>query len=68
MYSGPRDLQYPLRRQRQMCIRYRGSRGRVLLRKSGTEPLVRVMVEANDAQDSTTWAEHIADAVRKVTE
>jgi phosphoglucosamine mutase len=45
-----------------------GNRGRVLLRKSGTEPLVRVMVEANDAQDSSTWAEHIADAVRKVTD
>ena len=43
-------------------------RGRVLLRKSGTEPLVRVMVEANDAQDSGTWAEYIADAVRKVTD
>jgi len=43
-------------------------RGRVLLRKSGTEPLVRVMVEANDAQDSSTWAEYIADAVRKVTD
>ncbi|HAQ49251.1 MAG TPA: phosphoglucosamine mutase [Glaciecola sp.] len=43
-------------------------RGRVLLRKSGTEPLVRVMVEANDAQDSSTWAEHIANAVRKVTD
>lgn len=42
-------------------------RGRVLLRKSGTEPLIRVMVEANDAQDSIKWAEHIADAVRKVT-
>jgi phosphoglucosamine mutase len=42
-------------------------RGRVLLRKSGTEPLVRVMVEANDAQDSSTWAEYIATVVRKVT-
>jgi phosphoglucosamine mutase len=42
-------------------------RGRVLLRKSGTEPLIRVMVEANDAQDSSSWAEHIAEAVRKVT-
>ncbi|MBU3016360.1 phosphoglucosamine mutase [Paraglaciecola agarilytica] len=42
-------------------------RGRVLLRKSGTEPLIRVMVEANDAADSRKWAEHIADAVRKAT-
>jgi len=43
-----------------------GGKGRVLLRKSGTEPLVRVMVEANDPQDSSTWAEYIANAVRKV--
>jgi phosphoglucosamine mutase len=42
-------------------------KGRVLLRKSGTEPLIRVMVEANDGQECSTWAEHIADAVRKVT-
>ncbi|WP_299079220.1 phosphoglucosamine mutase [uncultured Paraglaciecola sp.] len=44
-----------------------GDKGRVLLRKSGTEPLVRVMVEAHDEQDSSSWAEHIASAVRKVT-
>ena len=43
-------------------------KGRVLLRKSGTEPLIRVMVEAHDALASSKWAEHIADAVRKVTE
>ena len=43
-------------------------RGRVLLRKSGTEPLIRVMVEADDAALCSQWAEFIADAVRKVTE
>lgn len=41
--------------------------GRVLLRKSGTEPLIRVMVEAIKPEDSASWAEHIAEAVRKVT-
>jgi phosphoglucosamine mutase len=44
-----------------------GKEGRVLLRKSGTEPLIRVMVEAQDDKQSKKWAEHIADAVRKVT-
>lgn len=44
-----------------------GNTGRVLLRKSGTEPLIRVMVEAEKDEDSTKWAEYIADAVRKVT-
>ena len=40
--------------------------GRVLLRKSGTEPLIRVMVESDDELASTTLAEKIADAVRNV--
>lgn len=44
-----------------------GKEGRVLLRKSGTEPLIRVMVEAHEEAASLKWAEHIADAVRKVT-
>lgn len=43
-----------------------GKTGRVLLRKSGTEPLIRVMVESNDEAASLKWAESIADAVRKV--
>ncbi|CAH0532709.1 Phosphoglucosamine mutase [Vibrio stylophorae] len=42
-----------------------GERGRVLLRKSGTEPLIRVMVEGQDAQEVQQLAEHIADAVRQ---
>jgi len=39
--------------------------GRVLLRKSGTEPLVRVMVEASDASSAQAVAERLADVVAK---
>ncbi|TAM25569.1 MAG: phosphoglucosamine mutase, partial [Nevskiaceae bacterium] len=41
-----------------------GARGRVLLRASGTEPLVRVMVEADDAALTQRMAERIAEVVR----
>lgn len=44
-----------------------GDTGRVLLRKSGTEPLIRVMVEADNSANCQQWAEHIASAVQKVT-
>lgn len=39
-------------------------RGRVLLRKSGTEPLIRVMVEGEDEVTVTQMANRIADAVK----
>ncbi|WP_413283825.1 phosphoglucosamine mutase [Vibrio sp. MA40-2] len=41
-----------------------GSKGRVLLRKSGTEPLIRVMVEGEDEQLVKASALKIADAVK----
>ncbi|MCD9144692.1 phosphoglucosamine mutase [Streptomyces albireticuli] len=41
-----------------------GSTGRVLLRSSGTEPLVRVMVEAADIEQARTVAQRLADVVK----
>jgi len=41
-----------------------GSKGRVLLRKSGTEPLIRVMVEGEDNELVKVSAMKIADAVK----
>jgi phosphoglucosamine mutase len=41
-----------------------GRTGRVLVRASGTEPLVRVMVEAESEEDARRHADRIAGAVR----
>ena len=41
-------------------------RGRVLLRPSGTEPLLRVMVEGEDGGQVKLWAERIAGVVKEV--
>ncbi|GAA05527.1 phosphoglucosamine mutase [Photobacterium leiognathi] len=42
-----------------------GDNGRVLLRKSGTEPLIRVMVEGQDAAAVQQYALDIAKAVKE---
>ena len=42
-----------------------GDTGRVLLRPSGTEPMVRVMVEAADQPTADRLAQHLADVVRE---
>ena len=42
-----------------------GKSGRVVLRYSGTEPLARVMVEAEQQEDVTRWTEALAQALRE---
>jgi phosphoglucosamine mutase len=42
-------------------------RGRVLLRASGTEPLLRVMVEGEDATQVAALCQRLADKVRKLS-
>ena len=43
-----------------------GNKGRVLLRASGTEPLIRVMVEGEDADLVNNCARQLAEDVKKV--
>jgi phosphoglucosamine mutase len=40
-------------------------KGRLLIRYSGTEPLLRIMIEGQDQREIAAWAEEIADAVRQ---
>ncbi len=42
-----------------------GSRGRVLVRPSGTEPVVRVMVEAEDLTEAQALATHLAGVIEQ---
>ena len=54
------ELKQAIRR----CEEQLGERGRVLLRPSGTEPLIRVMVEGEDMEQIQKIAQTLADAIR----
>jgi phosphoglucosamine mutase len=43
-----------------------GERGRVLLRPSGTEPLVRVMIEGEDSYEVESLCKSLADQVKSI--
>jgi phosphoglucosamine mutase len=47
------------------CEAALNGRGRILLRASGTEPLIRVMVEAQDGVETLQTAERLAEAVKR---
>ena len=47
------------------CVEELGENGRVLLRKSGTEPVLRVMAEASTDEECEEKVDYIIDAMKK---
>ena len=51
--------------RRELRVRYPAGRGRILLRPSGTEPIVRVMVEAPTHDEAQGVASRLAAVVQR---
>jgi phosphoglucosamine mutase len=64
-YKGSSPLSHPeVERAISAAGEALGSRGRVLVRASGTEPLIRVMAEAEDEAEVTATVEELAAVIR----
>ncbi|HMB74143.1 MAG TPA: phosphoglucosamine mutase, partial [Gammaproteobacteria bacterium] len=58
------DANDAIRSAREQVESALGRRGRVVLRASGTEPVIRVMVEGEDPEEVGAHAERLAECVR----
>ncbi|WP_419712094.1 phosphoglucosamine mutase [Pseudomonas sp. NFX224] len=66
--GGANPLDHPsVKEASERVTKAMAGRGRVLLRKSGTEPLVRVMVEGEDETQVRGYAEELAKLVAEVS-
>ncbi|MCY1173061.1 Phosphoglucosamine mutase [compost metagenome] len=66
--GGANPLEHPaVKEASERVTKAMAGRGRVLLRKSGTEPLVRVMVEGEDETLVRGYAEELAKLVTEVS-
>ncbi|MBC3364457.1 phosphoglucosamine mutase [Pseudomonas sp. SWRI154] len=66
--GGANPIEHPTVKQASEGVtQAMAGRGRVLLRKSGTEPLVRVMVEGEDEAQVRGYAEELAKLVTEVS-
>jgi phosphoglucosamine mutase len=67
-YAGECPLEAPSVRERQKEVeRLLAGRGRLVLRRSGTEPLVRVMVEAEDSALVEQAVSQMCESLERVT-